>query len=204
MVATVAVLVAGCLGHHSSSDVPTVDVHPAKDGIILPSQIAIEMAQKCPSARGEVGFDVREGTAHLHAHVTCALTRADRSGLEQELVELAGRRNDATQRADFVNTLAKELGVRPYPRADMVWDIGMGLDECSRVDDVASHRENLAIAAAGSERETPVHWTEVEAVRYAGTCRKRLGDFFDSVAKAGQPAAASTVRHELARLGVSS
>jgi hypothetical protein len=94
--------------------------------------------------------------------------------------------------------------VHPYPRTDMIWQIGTGTNLCSHVDDVELHRREIAEAGASSRPETPLQWTKVEAVRFAGTCRKRLGDFFDSVARAGQPAAASSVRKELARLGVPS
>ena len=67
---------------------------------------------------------------------------------------------------------------------------------------VALHRRDIAEVAASTRPETPVHWTQVEAVRYAGTCPQRLGMFFDTVAQAGQPEAARVVRGQLAHLGV--
>lgn len=197
-----ALVVAGCLGHHSSAAVPTVVEHPAKTGIIEPSLLASLMKHKCPSSRGDVALDLRQGTVHLRDTVSCALARDNPSGLEQELVGLVANRNDASTRADLVNTLAHEVGVHVYPRADLVWSIGTNTNPCYRVDDVAIHREDLADSAASTRPETPVHWAEVEAVRYAGTCPQKLGAFFDTLARAGQPAAARTVRAELVRLGV--
>ena len=65
------------------------------------------------------------------------------------------------------------------------------------------HRQQIAAAMhfPPSQRETPEHWTKVEAARFAGTCPEQLTAFFDSVATAGQPAAAEEVRAELAKLG---
>jgi hypothetical protein len=197
-------LAAGCLGgHHSSAGaVPTVTRTVL--GVDPPETVALEMASHCSSSRGQVGLDFRQGTAHLRARFTCALARNNQPGLTDELVALVANRNDASTRADLVNTLAHEVGVNAYPRADLVWSIGTGAVPCFRIDDVAMHREDLADAAASSRPETPVHWAEVEAVRYAGTCPQKLGTFFDTLAQAGQPAAARTVRAELTRLGVSS
>jgi hypothetical protein len=194
-------LVAGCLGHHSSAAaVPTVKRTVL--GIDPPATVASEMASRCASSHGKVGLDLHEGTVHVRTQFTCALARDDQSGLADELVELVANRNDASTRADLINTLAHEVGVNPYPRADMVWEIGTGGDGCYRIDDVDFHRQELAETAAGSRPETPVHWAEVEAVRYAGTCPQKLGAFFDTLAQAGQPAAARTVRAELEHLGV--
>jgi hypothetical protein len=201
-----SLLVAGCLGHRSSAAVPTVVEHPAKDGLVTPSNLAYLMAQKCGSTRGDVGLDLRQGTLHLRTQFSCALVRENRSGLEQELVDRVAGRNDAGARADLVNTLAHEVGVNAYPRADIVWQIGTGADGCFRVDDVALHRQDISEVGAqpGAFHETPVHWAEVEAVRYAGTCPQKLGAFFATLTQAGQPAAARTVRTELTRLGVTS
>jgi hypothetical protein len=184
--------------------VPTVVEHPAPNGIVSPANLAYLAKQRCPSNSGKVAIDLRQGTVRLRETFSCALVRENRSGFEQELVDRVASRNDAAARADLVNTLAREVGVNAYPRASLVWSIGTGAAPCFRIDNVALHRQDVADAAASSRPETPVHWTEVEAVRYAGTCPQHLGTFFDTLAQAGQPAAARTVRAELTRLGVSS
>jgi hypothetical protein len=197
-----ALLIGGCLGHHSSAAVPTVTRTVL--GVDAPTTVAHEMASHCPSSHGKVGLDLHQGTVHLRAQFTCALARHNPSGLAAELVDRVIDRNHAAQRADLTNTLAREVGVRPYPRGDLIWSIGTGASVCYRVDDTAFHRTELAESAHSTDPETSLHWTRVEAVRFAGTCPQRLDAFFDSVARAGQPAAAAEVRKELTHLGVSS
>ncbi len=185
---------------------PTATLHGSKGSGFAASVVVDAMKSKCPTVTGRVRLDVVQGDAHLRPTFACQIVRDDGAGAASELVDLVANRHDAAHRADLVISLTRELGISPYGRDDLIWSIGTGLDGCYRVADAGFHRQEIGEVAhlPPPRRETPVHWTKVEAARFAGTCPDQLGAFFDSVAAAGQPAAANEVRSEMARLGVPS
>ncbi len=162
------------------------------------------MQATCGTAATRVRLDLIQGDAHLRPVFKCRVVRLDETAAEAKLVDLVSHRHDAARRADLVVMLSHELRI-PRDRSLVVWSIGSGIDGCYRIADTNFHRQEIAAAARQlppPARETSVRWTEIEAVRFAGTCPEQLRAFFDSVASAGYPAAAAIVRSELTRLGV--
>lgn len=186
----------------SSSRIPTTKLGDGAGNVItVPADIVSGLRNQCTRGQEQVRLDLREGDAHLRPVFDCALLRDNPSGAEAELIDLVRDRHDAARRADATNTVAAEFGVHSYDRSMLIWTIGTGRDGCDRITDVPFHREELDTASR-YEHESAVHWTQVEAARFVGTCPAQLGAFLDSVAAAGQPEAAAAVRTKLFGLGV--
>jgi len=197
LAASVGICFAAC---SSSSKLPTAKVGPFPDGSLMPLEVVVKQIRKeCPRRSGQARLDLRQGDTHLRPVFECSIVRDNPPGAAAELVAMVEHRHDAGHRADQINAVAAELGIKGYGRSALIWSIGTGVDGCYRVADAVFHAQELA-SAARSTHESPVQWTKAEAARLVGMCPEQLDAFFNSVAQAGQPAAATAVRKELVRL----
>ena len=72
---------------------------------------------------------------------------------------------------------------------------------CDMADDDVFRRGEIAVSYE-QRRETPLHWTRVEAGFLAGACPDELATFFASITRLGQQQVVSQVTAELTGLGV--
>jgi hypothetical protein len=177
----------------------TIDSGPS-DVITTPDVALYEVAQACADDHDVVRLDLREGDIHLVHVFDCATARHSKALDAAQLVALVADRHDATRRTDRINSVARQLGVHPYSRDDMVWLIGTGIEGCRPLRGADFYRQEIESAGRGSNHENPEHWTKVEVARLVGTCPTQIAAFLDTIRRAGQPDAAAVVRADLARI----
>jgi hypothetical protein len=200
-----AICIVGC----SADDTPTVKIRNGSDGISELDQVVGQLKSGCPDRSAKIRLDLEQGDAHLRHVFGCDLVRTNEARAEAAVLDLVRTRHDATRRADRVIRFDTAFNVkfRLDNPAGLIWTIGTGFDgaSCTRAGDGKFHRDELALVTPrGPNHESPARWTEIEASWIAAVCPDRLPIFFSSLARAGQPAAANTVRAELERLGVGS
>ncbi len=159
-----------------------------------------QVAKACATDGNVVQLDLRQGDIHLVHVFDCATARHHKGQGAAQLVGLVADRHDASSRVDRINAVARQLAVRPYSRAEMVWLIGTGIEGCTPLREAAFYRGEIESADRSSTHENPEHWTKVEVARLVGTCPAQLSVFLDRVRDAGQPDAAAAVRADLVRI----
>jgi hypothetical protein len=213
LLAVLAVGLAGCSG----AQPPTANVpSPPKGDALMLTQVVGDLRTGCHPGRLRTRLNLVQGDEHLRHDFRCRVVRDNATGTQNELVGLVSKDHDAALRADRVIVVEKALGVSVQSRSELIWLLGTGLESasCTKAGDASYHREMLAEAASYKsvgrgrrvtvEHQSPIEWTKIEAAYIAGACPDQLGVFFSSLATAGQPAAASAVRHELEGLGTRS
>jgi hypothetical protein len=179
----------------------TVTIDSGTSRVYTTPDVALdEVAKACATDRDVVRLDLRQGDIHLVHVFDCATARHHKAQGAAQLVALVADRHDASSRADRINTVARQLAVHPYSRAEMVWVIGTGIEGCTPLRDAAFYRQEIESAGRSATHENPQHWTKVEVARLVGTCPAQLSAFLATVRGAGQPYAAAAVRADLIRI----
>jgi hypothetical protein len=111
------------------------------------------------------------------------------------LVSAARRQNGAATKADLIIALDdKLLPDVTYDRDSMIWTIATGnWRPCLRAQRPAEIRANMT-AAGQAAKETPEHWTLVEAVTIVAVCPRQLPALYRNVSRVGEPDAAATAK----------
>jgi hypothetical protein len=196
------VLICVAVGCSSGATVPTVIRHNRPNVISEPSELVAALKSRCASNRGRVRLDLVQGNVHLRPIFACAALRNNPTAAQAELVNLVAHRDNATQRAERIETFQRQLGVPVFPPALLVWPLGtVGDYSCTDAGDTALQRRDIQSVAG---YQSPLTWTKIEAARVAGDCPDRLKLFFSSITAAGYPTAASSVRAQLEKLGLRS
>jgi hypothetical protein len=191
-VAFVGVIVAGCSSGWSA---PTVTMGNRDHAVYPMGAVVAQLRKACPASKGDVVLHLVD--ARVRHTFTCAAVRQPVNRVESLLVQAVAPNRSAGKRADQVVSLDRALGFSYMTRGALTWLLGTAFSDfsCDRASDVQFRRAE--IQEAGGVGENPTHWLKVEAAFIAGACPDRLDTLYQTVMKAGQPAAVATVRPEL-------
>lgn len=179
------------------SHIITVDQRLAVNEL---DDVATEVLRTCATSE-DVRLQVQTPRRTLSVDFWCSTTKqATVDELAHRIASNFSVRDDAGGKADRVIALRTaffpEWG--PQDRDSLIWSAATNgrHRRCTRDMNESKVRQDMASAARASG-ESPERWTFVEGVDLAGFCPERLPEFYATVRRAGEPAAAKAVKRQL-------
>jgi nitrite reductase/ring-hydroxylating ferredoxin subunit len=201
VLAAAFLLVTGSPAHAAQK--PKITLDQRKAAYTLDDAIARVRTACEPHPDKDLVIDVREPTYDFSITIVCSagLAMPDKF-IRQPLVAAASSHRDAGARANAVVDLQEALPPAEglgYEHDEMVWAIaGSNGVACRRAQSQQQILRSMS-EAAQANRETPEHWTLVEAVFLTGVCPDKLPDLYENVAALGNPIAAQAVKQMIDR-----
>ncbi|MET0627689.1 MAG: hypothetical protein ABW033_04455, partial [Acidimicrobiia bacterium] len=161
--------------------------------------VAAEVLRTCATSE-DVTLEVRTPGGNLSQHFWCSTSRnAPVEDLAHRIANRVSVRGDAGTKADRVIELRKaffpEWGAQD--RDSLAWSVATGNSvRCTRDMRASNVRQDMASAAEASG-ESAERWALIEGVDLAGFCPERLPEFYATVRRAGERAAAKAVKRRL-------